>query len=272
MINGFKFYKPCKLLQDYVRYYWTFESHQMFETYTFPTGCVQIIFHKKSTLYIPELNKKQDTLTISGQVNFSSHISADDSIEMIVAVLHPYAMNILLDIPALLFYNKEISGYEIGNESLNCLTSKIFDCKDINICINYIEQWLISQLHSNCTPKRKTDIDRITAAIHKMYLTPNIQISKLASISCLGRKQFERIFLANVGMNPKEYARIVRFQKALKLIQNNGENINQAQVAYQSGFSDQSHFIREFKALSRYTPLSLIKICKPYSDLFSSPI
>ena len=112
MINGFKFYKPCKLLQDYVRYYWTFESDKMIETYTFPIGCPQIIFHKKSTLYIPELDKRQDTLTISGQVNFSSHISADDSIEMIVAVLHPYAMNIFLDIPTLHFYNKE-SGAKI---------------------------------------------------------------------------------------------------------------------------------------------------------------
>ncbi len=172
MINGFKFYKPCKLLQDYVRYYWTFESDKMIETYTFPIGCPQIIFHKKSTLYIPELDKRQDTLTISGQVNFSSHISADDSIEMIVAVLHPYAMNIFLDIPTLHFYNKETSGYEIGNLQLNCLASKIFDSKNINICISYIEQWLISQLQSNYTPKHKTDINRIRAAVHQLYLAP----------------------------------------------------------------------------------------------------
>jgi AraC-like DNA-binding protein len=272
MINGFKFYKPCKLLQDYVRYYWTFESDKMIETYTFPIGCPQIIFHKKSTLYIPELDKRQDTLTISGQVNFSSHISADDSIEMIVAVLHPYAMNIFLDIPTLHFYNKETSGYEIGNLQLNCLASKIFDSKNINICISYIEQWLISQLQSNYTPKHKTDINRIRAAVHQLYLAPNTQISKLASISCLGKKQFERIFLTTVGMNPKEYARIVRFQKALKFIQEQGKNISQAQIAYQSGFSDQSHFIREFKEFSGYTPLSLMEICKPYSDLFTVPV
>lgn len=60
-------------------------------------------------------------------------------------------------------------------------------------------------------------------------------------------------------MNPKEYARIVRFQKSLKLMQNQTENISQAQIAYQCGYSDQSHFIREFRELSRYTPLSLKK-------------
>lgn len=73
-------------------------------------------------------------------------------------------------------------------------------------------------------------------------------------------------------MNPKEYARIVRFQKSLKLMQNQTENISQTQIAYQCGYSDQSHFIREFRELSRYTPLSLIKICEPHSDLFTTPI
>lgn len=79
-------------------------------------------------------------------------------------------------------------------------------------------------------------------------------------IYCLPEQEtiWTHIF-TTVGMNPKEYARIVRFQKSLKLMQNQTENISQTQIAYQCGYSDQSHFIREFRELSRYTPLSLIK-------------
>lgn len=272
MTEGFKFYKPCQLLQDYVRYYWIFESNQPIKTYTFPIGCPQLIFHKKSALYIPELNTKQDRLTISGQVNFSSHISAEDSVEMIVVVFHPYAMSAFLNIPISVFYNQEVSGYGLENKKLNCLATRIFDCDDNDLCISLIEQWLFSQLRTNSTTKREVDINRIAAVVHQMHSTPNTPISELASIACLSKKQFERIFLATVGMNPKEYARIVRFQKSLKLMQNQTENISQTQIAYQCGYSDQSHFIREFRELSRYTPLSLIKICEPYSDLFTTPI
>lgn len=118
MTEGFKFYKPCQLLQDYVRYYWIFESNQPIKTYTFPIGCPQLIFHKKSALYIPELNTKQDRLTISGQVNFSSHISAEDSVEMIVVVFHPYAMSAFLNIPISVFYNQEVSGYGLENKKI----------------------------------------------------------------------------------------------------------------------------------------------------------
>ncbi len=70
-------------------------------------------------------------------------------------------------------------------------------------------------------------------------------------------------------MNPKEYARIVKFQKALWLMQR-GES-NYAGIAAECGYSDQSHFIRNFNELSGYTPEALIKHCAPYSDLFTAP-
>ncbi|MBO5784767.1 MAG: AraC family transcriptional regulator, partial [Bacteroidaceae bacterium] len=112
----FKFYKPCKLLQPYVRYYWVFSSNQMLKTYTFPIGCPQIIFHKRTPLYVPELDTTQHKLTISGQVNFSSHLQADDDIEMIVVVFYPHTINMFLDTPASSFYNKEVSGYDIEDK------------------------------------------------------------------------------------------------------------------------------------------------------------
>ncbi len=99
----FKFYKPCKLLQPYVRYYWVFKSNQLLNIFTFPIGCPQIIFHKQSPLYIPEQNAIQDKLTISGQVNFSSHLYADKNIEMIVVVFQPHAMSTFLAIDTLDF-------------------------------------------------------------------------------------------------------------------------------------------------------------------------
>ena len=111
MTDGFRFYKPSPLLRDYVRYYWVFNSDQPIETYTFPIGCPQIIFHKRAALLIPELGTRQDRLTISGQVNFSSHIKAEESVEMIVVVFHPYAMSAFLHVPISLFYNTEVSGY-----------------------------------------------------------------------------------------------------------------------------------------------------------------
>ena len=124
------------------------------------------------------------------------------------------------------------------------------------------------------TLKTEYNIKRIAATIQQLFAMPTIPVIELASIACVSKKQFERLFKELVGTNPKEYARIVRFQKSLKLLQHYSEDAkdaNQAQLAYQCGYADQSHFIREFKQFSGYTPLSLLNVCKPYSDLFNDP-
>lgn len=267
----FKFYKPCKLLQPYVRYYWVFSSNQMPKTYTFPIGCPQIIFHKRTPLFIPELETTQYKLTISGQVNFSSHLQADGDVEMIVVVFYPHTMNTFLNTPASFFYNQEISGYDIEDKQLDELATQVFECENNNICINLIEEWLLSRL-SIRSHDATYRVMRINAAIEKLCAAPHTLVTKLSSICCLGKKQFEREFYLHVGMNPKEYSRIVRFQKALRLMQHQQDKTNQADLAYTSGYADQSHLIREFKKLCGYTPLSLLEVSTPYSVLFTTPI
>ena len=179
----FKFYKPCKSLQPYVRYYWVFSSNQMLSTYTFPIGCPQIIFHKRTPLFIPELGATQDKLTISGQVNFSSHLQADDDIEMIVVVFYPHTINMFLNTPVSAFYNKEISGYDIDDKQLNELAKQVFECADNGLCINFIEKWLLSRLsiRSNDTIFR---IERMNAAIEQLCVAPQTFVTKLSSNCC----------------------------------------------------------------------------------------
>lgn len=145
------------------------------------------------------------------------------------------------------------------------------ECEDNTICVHYIEEWLLSQT-ANSSSNTAYQIERIDAAIRQICAVPQISVTELASIACLSKKQFERLFSSFVGINPKEYTRIVRFQKALEQMQHQvGKEINQAQIAYTSGYADQSHFIREFKKFSGYTPMSLLKVSNPYSDLFTLP-
>ena len=69
-------------------------------------------------------------------------------------------------------------------------------------------------------------------------------------------------------LTPKEFIRIVRMQRALSMLQQDA-TIPFVQVAYECGFSDQSHMIKEFKLFSGYTPAEYLSVCAPYSDYFS---
>ena len=66
-------------------------------------------------------------------------------------------------------------------------------------------------------------------------------------------KHLIALFKRQVGIPPKEFLRVMRFQKAITRIEEN-RKIDWSSVAIDGGFYDQSHFIAEFKAFSGFTP------------------
>ena len=259
-----KIYQPKKELRPYVRYYWAMESDEPFSVLTFPIGCPQMIFHSRKPLFIPELSSRQDKFTISGQVNFPAHIAFDGDTEMIVAVFYPHTIGMFIDTPPSAFYNQEISGYDIGNKQLNSLADRIFDCADSETAVTVIEQWLTARIR----PSLNTE--RIGASLSALLRTPSTSVENLAGIACLGKKQYGRLFREYVGMNPKEYGRIVRFQRALRMMQLGSRDY--VGIAYANGYSDQSHFIRDFRQFTGTTPKQLTEYQTPYSDLYTVPV
>lgn len=259
-----KIIKPREELRKYVRYYWLLKRDEPFSVLTFPIGCPQIIFHRKTSLFIPEFGKRQSDFTISGQVNFPAHLQSDSSLDMIVAVFHPHTISLFIDTPPSAFYNQEISGYDIENRHINEIATRIFDCENASEGIRILEEWLMTKLKSSL------NIERIGYSLGKLLLNPSSSVTALADTACLSKKQYERIFREYVGMNPKEYTRIVRFQKSMWMLQRG--NRNYADISAACGYSDQSHLIREFKSMTGHTPKSLLGICQPYSDLFTNPV
>ncbi|HWH41062.1 MAG TPA: helix-turn-helix domain-containing protein [Usitatibacter sp.] len=69
----------------------------------------------------------------------------------------------------------------------------------------------------------------------------------------VGERWLERAFDRHVGYGPKMLARVVRFQHALRLL-DAGTALSWSALAYEAGFADQAHLVREFRALAGLTP------------------
>jgi len=68
----------------------------------------------------------------------------------------------------------------------------------------------------------------------------------------LSERELGRIFGQQLGVGVKTFSRIVRINRAVKLLQRSGGTM--ASVAAGAGFFDQSHFIRDFHSLCGTTP------------------
>lgn len=69
----------------------------------------------------------------------------------------------------------------------------------------------------------------------------------------ISERTFERRFREHVGISPRLYARICRFQSAMMQLQSE-EYSKLTDIAYDNGYADQSHFIRTFQEFTGYTP------------------
>jgi len=84
-----------------------------------------------------------------------------------------------------------------------------------------------------------------------------VQVQDLAQNAFLSEKQFKRRFQDYSGFNPKSYARILRFESALR---KHSSSTKLSDLALQCGYFDQAHFIRDFKAFSGFSPKEFWKL------------
>ncbi|MES2279325.1 MAG: helix-turn-helix domain-containing protein [Bacteroidota bacterium] len=91
-----------------------------------------------------------------------------------------------------------------------------------------------------------------TAVNHIFERNGMVTVKELTDIAGVGERQLERLFKRYVGLSPKFYARVIRFNYIFEIIKN--KSLPWADVVYQAGYYDQSHFIRNFKAFTGEDP------------------
>jgi len=79
------------------------------------------------------------------------------------------------------------------------------------------------------------------------------RVQELAHGAGLTRRHFSQLFREQIGLTPKLYCRVQRFQNALKLIASDA-SVDWAQLALAAGYSDQSHLAHEFHDFSGLSP------------------
>jgi AraC-like DNA-binding protein len=82
----------------------------------------------------------------------------------------------------------------------------------------------------------------------------SLRIGTLAAELGCSRKHLAGQFRDQLGLAPKAAARLLRFNRALRLVE---RGLDGAEVAFRCGYADQAHFVKEFRRFSGSTPAAL---------------
>jgi AraC-like DNA-binding protein len=94
----------------------------------------------------------------------------------------------------------------------------------------------------------------IEFAVNKLVKSPGqLSIEQISNKVGYSQKHLVKLFKDNVGLTPKGFLKIIRFQKAVEEIAASKE-IRWAGIALDCGYYDQAHFINDFKLFSGLTP------------------
>jgi transcriptional regulator GlxA family with amidase domain len=116
-----------------------------------------------------------------------------------------------------------------------------------------LEDMLISRL--NRAPQRHGAVSIALAEFDRTG--GRARVHDVARRVGLSHRRFIQVFATEVGMTPKKYCRVRRFQTARRLVWD-VKTPDWARIAVESGYYDQSHLIRDFRALSGLSPANYL--------------
>lgn len=264
--------RPSAFLSPFVKQYWAVQCREPLNrehTQTIiPTGLMELSFYLEGPP-VAMTNRAQLSATtlVTGQQTIPHTVTTKGDLSLFSVTFRPQGAMAFLGLPLC-----ELAGLTIPLRLLhNANIDRIEDA--LAAAKSFQERVAIIEAHLTATFLRRRkfapSFARISDAISMINQTRGaVSVSALAARASLSPKQFERVFAKSVGLKPKSFLRVVRFQNAIHHAATAPDLLLTA-LAHESRYFDQSHMIREFQALAGTTPRQFFDQCAPVSDYFS---
>ena len=134
------------------------------------------------------------------------------------------------------------------------LRERLLEIDEINLKFEAVESFLLRNFQTRFVLNPAVEF-----ALTEIIRRPDqINLARMNQNIGYSQKHFIDMFKRQVGITPKAYLRIIRFQTAIREIEQRKE-VNWAIISQDCGFYDQAHFINDFKFFSGFTPEEYVR-------------
>ncbi len=249
----YQIFEPDSGLAPFIKCYWTLDSPKIDipQSQTIvPDGCMEMIFHY-GDLYKQYIDGKavvQPRSCVFGQLTRPLEIEPTGVTGVFSVRFHHDGFVPFTTIPIKEMDDRAISLEKLFGAYGTDLEEKVLQSCTTEEKINTVESFLLERLNTETT-------DRIVRSTVDILLKVNgkISIDELSKQTNINRRQLERKFSSAIGLSPKQLSKTIRLQNALRRLLHK-EYSSLTALAYESEYYDQTHFIKDFKEFTGYTP------------------
>jgi len=163
-----------------------------------------------------------------------------------------------LKMPANELCNTRVSLDALWGGAAPELRERLLEARTWPARFHVLERALLAQLTG---PTRRHPA--VAFALSAIQAVPHARtIGQLTERIGLSSRRFIEVFSAEVGLTPKLFCRVHRFQQVLAMIERD-EHIDWTDVALACGYYDQAHFIHDFRAFSGINPTAYVRVRGP---------
>lgn len=256
--------RPRPSLESYIESLWiqedsrnaTLENYQ--PTRVVPRGAVELLFHYRDPyVHVGEGRRQREPVFyISGQKTRPIDVSATGQTGIVIVNFHPWGAAPFFEFPLDELTDSLVEMDLVMNT--HSVESQLQEATDtaarVTIIQDFLERILDVSRRDELVVEAVRDINRSRG---------NVSIEKMAAHASISRRQFLRRFSRTVGMSPKAFSNVSRFQKASYYRR---QGMDWRDITDRCGYHDQAHFIKELRRFSGL-PAKTLSAAKPLTSL-----
>jgi AraC-like DNA-binding protein len=247
---------PNLRLRSFVKCYYVYESASAlaFDDTVFPSGCMEMIFNLGSGQWLSATEngfKTNPSVELWGQIIQPLPVRSIGNNVMLGIRFLPHGAACFLREKIDRFNDQVLDGRDAEVDGVAVLYDRLREMNGWTARIGLLEEFLLHHLsRAEDRLDKAAVVNDIMGELGAVDFFDNI--SNVAFRYGFSSRYLQKLFLRYTGLTPKLYNKIHRFQRSLRLVSK--KDLSLTSIAYDCGYFDQSHFIREFKSFTGHTP------------------
>lgn len=236
-----------------------------------PNGEIGLCFYRGDAVVYDGIGSVQSC--VSGQMMQYQDILSYGRIDIVGAHLTTIGAHVLLQKPMNEIGSRTVALSALNDPELLALEDTIMTADGYEECFAAMDACFLHRLRS--TAVDTLNVRRILRAIaYGQRHCAEALIPDIASEACLSQRHFSRLFTSMVGISPKEYLRLQRFQSALRELKSHADgpalpgNDTLTEIAWRNGYYDYAHLYSDFRKISGYSPRQLVERSENKDDAY----
>jgi AraC-like DNA-binding protein len=254
-----KVFFPPEMLKPVIKYFWALDNpvdSPLKMLTAFPDGSPGVIIvQTENGALCDNHNKELPAIYLHGQTIAPSKLSCSGRFSALGVCFQPQALKSIFGLDANEFTQTGIDFHLIQDKRHGDISERLINEQTLEGKIEMLSGYLLLQYQNN----HEHTEERINYAVSQIIQSKGtLSLRALQQKLQVSERSLERKFNQSIGISPKLFSRICRFQGSLKQLQASSYD-KLSDIAYENEYADQSHLIRTFKEFTGLSPLAFKK-------------